>query len=48
METSTLIVGLVSSLFGGVLVTLTTYLAGRNKVAAEIRKLDAEVEEEQS
>jgi hypothetical protein len=44
VETSTLILGLVSSLFGGVLVTLTTYVAGRNKVAAEIRKLDAEVE----
>lgn len=43
METS-LIVGLVSSLFGGFIVTLTTYLAGRNKIAAEIRKLDAEAE----
>jgi hypothetical protein len=39
-----LIVGLMSSLFGGFLVTLTTYLTGRNKVAAEIRKLDAEAE----
>ena len=39
-----LIMGLVSSLFGGFLVTLTTYVAGRNKVAAEIRKLDAEAE----
>lgn len=43
METS-LIVGLAASLFGGFLVALTTYLAGRNKVAAEIRKLDAEAE----
>lgn len=43
VETS-LIVGLVSSLFGGFIVTLTTYLAGRNKLAAEIRKLDAEAE----
>lgn len=41
---TSLIVGLASSLFGGFTVTLTTYLAGRNKLAAEIRKLDAEAE----
>lgn len=43
MET-TLIVGLMSSLFGGFLVAFTAYLAGRKKVAAEVRKLDDETE----
>lgn len=38
------IVGLVSSLLGGVVVALVTYLTTRQRVAAETRKLDAEAE----
>jgi len=39
-----LLVGLASSLLGGVIVALITYLSTRKRTAAEARKLDAETE----
>jgi hypothetical protein len=41
---SVLVAGVVSSLFGGFMVSITTFLGNRRKVAAEARKLDAEAE----
>lgn len=44
MSTENLILGLVSSLLGGTVVSLVAYFANRPRVVAETRKLDAETE----
>jgi hypothetical protein len=39
-----ILVGLTSSVLGGIMVALITYLSTRKRTAAEVRKLDAEAE----